>query len=73
MAINFAFIEGKYNGSAISILGRNKVSSQIREMPIIGGTGIFRFAKGYVLARTHAFDIKSGDATFEYNVYVIHY
>ncbi|PIA53228.1 hypothetical protein AQUCO_00900067v1 [Aquilegia coerulea] len=73
MAMNFAFIEGKYNGSTISILGRNKVFSQVREMPIIGGTGIFRFAKGYVLARTHAFDIKSGDATVEYNVYVIHY
>ncbi|KAF5193223.1 Dirigent protein [Thalictrum thalictroides] len=73
MVMNFAFMEGKYNGSTISIMGRNTVFSQVREMPIIGGSGLFRFARGYVQARTHMFDIKTGDATVEYNVYVLHY
>ncbi|KAL2239691.1 dirigent protein 22-like [Sesamum indicum] len=73
MTMNFVFIEGKYNGSTITVLGRNAVLNEVREMPVIGGSGLFRFARGYVQARTHMFDIKTGDATVEYNVYVMHY
>nr|KYP45298.1 Disease resistance response protein 206 family [Cajanus cajan] len=73
MAMNFAFVEGKYNGSTITILGRNCVFNKVREMPVIGGSGLFRFARGYAEARTHSFDLKTGDANVEYNVYVLHY
>ena len=73
MVMNFAFMEGKYNGSNLSILGRNAVFSEVREMPIVGGSGVFRFARGYVEARTYSFDVKTGDAVVEYNVYVFHY
>ncbi|KAB2608057.1 dirigent protein 22-like [Pyrus ussuriensis x Pyrus communis] len=59
MALNFVFVEGKYNA--------------IREMPIVGGSGLFQFARGYAHASTHQFDIKTGDAVVEYNVYVFHY
>ncbi|XP_031284885.1 dirigent protein 22-like [Pistacia vera] len=70
MVVNFAFMEGEYNGSSISILGRNPVLNDVREMPIVGGSGLFRFASGYALAHTIWFDSKTGDATVEYNVYV---
>ncbi|XP_010243404.1 PREDICTED: dirigent protein 22-like [Nelumbo nucifera] len=73
MSMNFAFMEGKYNGSTITILGRNAVFTKVREMPVIGGSGLFRFARGYVQARTHTFNLKTGDATVEYNIYVLHY
>ncbi|KAI3461872.1 hypothetical protein Pfo_018535 [Paulownia fortunei] len=73
MTMNFVFAYGKYNGSTITILGRNSVFNQVREMPVIGGSGLFRFARGYAEARTHKFDIKTGDATVEYNIYVLHY
>ncbi|CAJ2656101.1 unnamed protein product [Trifolium pratense] len=73
MAMNLAFIEGKYNGSSLTILGRNPVFHKVREMPVIGGSGLFRFARGYAQANTHWFDLKSGDAVVEYNVYVFHY
>ncbi|KAL1815248.1 hypothetical protein ACET3Z_017822 [Daucus carota] len=73
MVLNYAFTEGKYNGSTISILGRNPVFSAVREMPVVGGSGLFRFARGYAQARTHFFDLKTGDAVVEYNVYVFHY
>ncbi|KAJ8900040.1 hypothetical protein K2173_024155 [Erythroxylum novogranatense] len=73
MVLNFAFVEGKYNGSTLSVLGRNSVLSTVREMPIVGGSGLFRFANGYAQARTRVFDSKTGDAVVEYNVYVFHY
>ncbi|MBA0582186.1 hypothetical protein Gorai_024337 [Gossypium raimondii] len=73
MVMNLAFVEGKYNGSALSLLGRNTVFSTVREMPIVGGSGLFQFARGYAQAKTHTFNIKTGDAVGEYNVYVLHY
>ncbi|KAF3604631.1 hypothetical protein F2Q69_00038507 [Brassica cretica] len=73
MAMTFAFKMGEYNGSTITILGRNTVLSEVREMPVVGGSGIFRFARGYVEARTKSFDLKLGDANVEYNCFVLHY
>ena len=73
MVLNLAFTQGKYNGSALSILGRNPIFSTVREMPIVGGSGVFRFARGYAQAKTHSLDFNTGDAVVEYNVYVFHY
>ncbi|XP_008783384.1 dirigent protein 22-like [Phoenix dactylifera] len=73
MAMNFAFMDGKYNGSTITILGRNEVFTAVREMPVIGGSGLFRLARGYVQAKTHNLDMKSGNAVVEYNCFVFHY
>ncbi|KAL7194208.1 hypothetical protein ACSBR1_034590 [Camellia fascicularis] len=73
MVMNFAFIEGKYNGSTLSILGRNLVLSNMRELPVVGGSGVFRFARGYAHANTVWLNTTSGDAVVEYNVYVFHY
>ena len=73
MVMNFAFIEGKYNGSTLTILGRNAVFHKVREMPIIGGSGLFIFAREYAQASTHWIDVKSGDAIVECNVYVFYY
>ncbi|KAK6941961.1 Dirigent protein [Dillenia turbinata] len=73
MVLNLAFVEGKYNGSTLSMFGRNRIFDKIREMPIVGGSGVFRFARGYAQAKTYWFDVKSGDAIVEYNVYVFHY
>ncbi|PIA57281.1 hypothetical protein AQUCO_00600189v1 [Aquilegia coerulea] len=53
--MNFVFTTGKYNGSTISILGRNELGSRL-----------FGFARGYVEARTRLFNINNGDLTVEY-------
>ncbi|XP_062076745.1 dirigent protein 22-like [Humulus lupulus] len=73
MAMNFHIVQGKYNGSTLTILGRNQVFDKVREMPVTGGSGLFRFARGYAHASTHTFDPSTGDAVVEYNVYVLHY
>ncbi|PON38517.1 Disease resistance response protein [Trema orientale] len=70
MALNYVFTEGKYNGSTISILGRNAINLPVRELPIVGGSGLFRFARGYAQLRTYKFNTTS---FLEYNFYVLHY
>ncbi|XP_050901034.1 dirigent protein 22-like [Lathyrus oleraceus] len=72
MVMNFALFEGKYNGSVITISGRDVAYDKIREMSVIGGSGVFRFAKGYVEANTISFDPITGDTIVEYNVFVSH-
>ncbi|KAK4281789.1 hypothetical protein QN277_013241 [Acacia crassicarpa] len=74
MVLNFEFTEGKYNGSYLSLLGRNPITNTgLREMPIVGGSGLFRFARGFAQAKTYTFDLKTSDAVVEYNIYVLHY
>ncbi|KAJ0784364.1 putative dirigent protein [Helianthus annuus] len=72
MVQNYVFDEERFNGSTLSILGRNPISSPMREFPVVGGTGVFRFARGYAEARTFFFNATNGDAIVEYNVYVLH-
>jgi hypothetical protein len=71
-AMNLVLTSGPYNGSSLAVLGRNCPLADVREMPVIGGTGAFRFARGYAQARTHWLDLKTGDATVEYNVFIKH-
>ncbi|KQJ89188.1 dirigent protein 22 [Brachypodium distachyon] len=70
-AMNIVLQSGPYNGSSLAVLGRNCPLTDVREMPIVGGTGVFRFARGYALARTHWLDFSTGDATVEYDIYVM--
>lgn len=72
MVMNFHFVQGEYNGSTLAVLGRNAVMSGIREMPIIGGSKMFRFARGYAQAKTYQLDMSTGNAIVEYNVRVLH-
>lgn len=73
MVQNYVFDEERYSGSTLSILGRNPIMSPVRELPVVGGSGVFRFARGYTEARTYFLNATNGDAIVEYNVYVLHY
>lgn len=68
--MNLVFTEGNYNGSALTVVGRNPPLHDVREMPVVGGTGLFRFARGYAQAHTHTLST-NGDGIVEYNVYVM--
>ncbi|XP_074589763.1 dirigent protein 11-like [Curcuma longa] len=68
--MNLVFTDGDYNGSALTVMGRNPPLHDVREMPVVGGTGPFRFARGYAQAHTHTLSA-NGDAIVEYNVYVM--
>ncbi|XP_049933728.1 protein-tyrosine-phosphatase PTP1-like [Nymphaea colorata] len=72
MAMNVVFTDGRYNGSTLSIMGRNPVLGKVREIPVISGTGAFRMARGYAIIRTLWVDSKTRDATVQYDVVVVH-
>ncbi|OMO92817.1 Plant disease resistance response protein [Corchorus olitorius] len=74
MAMNLVFTTGDFNGSTLTILARNPAGPPYRELPIIGGSGVFRLARGVALAQMHEFNlVTTGYAIVEYDVVVIHY
>ncbi|XP_071902611.1 uncharacterized protein [Coffea arabica] len=48
--MNLAFNDGKFNGSALSVLGDYPFFQKYKEMAIVGGSGAFRLARGIVTA-----------------------
>ncbi|XP_059442368.1 dirigent protein 23-like [Corylus avellana] len=73
LAINFVFTTGKFNGSSLTILGTNSALHPPSEMPIIGGTGVFRLARGFVIAKAHSLNVTSSNGILKYSVVAIHY
>ncbi|KAH6777022.1 hypothetical protein C2S52_007550 [Perilla frutescens var. hirtella] len=69
MNLNFYFSTGRFNGSTLSILGRNAVLDSQRELPLAGGTGAFRFARGYAIQTTYSIDFPTSYAVLEYTIY----
>ncbi|OVA06303.1 Plant disease resistance response protein [Macleaya cordata] len=71
MAISYIFTDEKFNGSILNVLSRNPFTTPVREFSIVGGTGLFRYARGFVQAKTYFFN--NDGAVVEYNVTAIHY
>ncbi|XP_057848762.2 dirigent protein 23 [Cryptomeria japonica] len=71
MALTYSWERGKYKDSSISVVGKNMVLRKQRELPIVGGTGVFRMARGYAFA--HTFSSNGPDAIIGYNVTIFHY
>lgn len=71
MTLTYNFVSGIYNGSSLSIVGRNPVMREVREMPVVGGTGVFRLARGFALAKTYSID--QVNAIIGYNVTIVPY
>ncbi|XP_073120159.1 dirigent protein 23-like [Henckelia pumila] len=73
MVLNYGFTDGIYEGSSFSLLSINRATESVREMSIVGGTGLFRLARGYAIAQTYKFDPMTGDAVVGYNVTIATY
>ncbi|XP_073127201.1 dirigent protein 22-like [Henckelia pumila] len=73
MNLNIVFTAGPYSGSTLCILGRNPITVDQRELPVVGGTGIFRMARGYVIGNTYDYDTYTEYGVLEYNAYVSYF
>ncbi|KAI3446228.1 hypothetical protein Pfo_002893 [Paulownia fortunei] len=73
MALTFVFTDEVYNGSSLSVLGHNPDLHMYREMPIVGGSGMFRLARGVATLQTYFFNAIAGNATVEVDIVILHY
>ncbi|XP_057769284.1 dirigent protein 22-like [Salvia miltiorrhiza] len=67
--LNFYFTTGRFNGSTISVLGRNPVAEAQRELPVVGGTGAFRYARGYAVTSNTYNDAETHYSVLQYTIY----
>ncbi|KZV56148.1 dirigent protein 1-like [Dorcoceras hygrometricum] len=73
LSFNFVFQGGLYNGSTISVIGRSRIASTERELSIVGGTGVFRLARGVVIYTTYSFNSTTNNSVFKYTLYITYY
>ncbi|KAL4187862.1 hypothetical protein AMTRI_Chr09g41040 [Amborella trichopoda] len=73
MGLNFLFTTGELNGSTLTMIGRNPTMENVREMSIVGGSGAFRLARGFLLAKTYSANKVTRSFVLECDVTVIHY
>lgn len=59
---------GPFTGSSVTVVGRDDIAAPVRELSVVGGTGEFRMASGYVLWKTVSLD--HPNAILELDVYV---
>ena len=71
--INFVFTQGRFNGSTLQILGSNPLLNQVREVSVVGGTGVFRLATGTATVRNFTRHYTPSEFVRENYIYVLHY
>ncbi|KAM0887375.1 hypothetical protein ACQ4PT_029099 [Festuca glaucescens] len=68
--VNMVFTTGPHNGSTIAVLARDAILDPVRELPVVGGTGVFRGATGYGHFRTYSANATTFNAVLQVDMYV---
>ncbi|KAL2521994.1 Dirigent protein 23 [Forsythia ovata] len=71
--ISIVFTNEEYKGSTLEIQGSSAQFERVREVAVVGGTGKFRLARGYVSFETIHYDSMIYYAVIQCNVTVLHY
>ncbi|TVU25856.1 hypothetical protein EJB05_28369, partial [Eragrostis curvula] len=69
---NVVFTSGPHNGSTVAVLARNLFAAEVRELPVVGGTGAFRGVTGYGLLRTQDYNVTAYSAVLKIDMYLRH-
>ncbi|TVU25855.1 hypothetical protein EJB05_28368, partial [Eragrostis curvula] len=68
LIFNAVFTAGPHNGSTVAVVSRDLITAKVRELPVVGGTGVFRGATGYALFRTHTFNTSDMNAVLKVDI-----
>jgi hypothetical protein len=60
----------RYGGGTLSVLARDAILDEVRELPVVGGAGRFRGAVGYGLLRTHSYNASNNNAVLQIDMYI---
>ncbi|PKA57142.1 Disease resistance response protein 206 [Apostasia shenzhenica] len=71
--VQVIFTDGPYKGSSLAVIARDPITEPVRELPVVGGTGIFRLARGFAFMRTHQFNVTTRDAVLYVDAYILHH
>ncbi|VAH26828.1 unnamed protein product [Triticum turgidum subsp. durum] len=67
--MNVVLTAGPYSGSTFAVVGRDNIVEPLRELSVVGGTGRFRMATGYVLWRTASWQLRK-NAVLDLDVFI---
>ncbi|XP_059663894.1 dirigent protein 4-like [Cornus florida] len=73
VSASIVFTNATYNGSTIEIQGASHNYQSVNEVAVVGGTGIFRYARGYATFQTVYQNKANWYAVAKCNVTVLHY
>ncbi|XP_075507290.1 dirigent protein 22-like [Primulina tabacum] len=71
--ISIVFSDKEFKGSTLEIQGTSAQFERVREVAVVGGTGIFRFARGYATFETIHYDPTLHHAVIRCNITFLHY
>ncbi|CAI8616122.1 unnamed protein product [Vicia faba] len=60
--LSIVFNNAQYSGSTLEIQGTSRQHENLRELSVVGGTGRFRFARGFIVFETISYDASNNQS-----------
>ncbi|XP_042059107.1 dirigent protein 21-like [Salvia splendens] len=69
----FVFTNEEFNGSTLAVMGSCPLSSRSCEAAVLGGSGVFRLARGVATTKVYYLNFTTGAASVEIDIVLLHY